>query len=177
MQDCYSVEYEMTDDLARQLTRALLSDRRYFRQLARGSGFFLFLLMVLLFWPTILVIREQLSPGVLIGVVAILAVVFWLMLRALVYRSTHWAILVPFLGQPERMIRLTISDDHISMGVGEAVIEQKWKEIEQIQVFAGFWLFRLQIGGHFALPVSLLEPGLEELIRRKARETEIDILD
>src|SRR5262249_38147748 len=55
MQESYSVEYEMTDELAGQLTRAVLTDRHYFLQVARGPAFVLFLLMALLFWPTILV--------------------------------------------------------------------------------------------------------------------------
>jgi hypothetical protein len=177
MQDCFSVEYEMTDELASQLTRALLKDRRHFRQLAQGTGFGLLILMVLLFWPTLLVLHNQLSPVVLITVAAILAIGYWLMLKVLVYRYAHWATLVPFFGQADRKIRLSFSEDRIGLHVGEAVVDTNWKEVEEIQVSAHFWLFRLQNGGHFALPTSHLEPGLEEMIRRKAGEAEAEIHD
>jgi hypothetical protein len=175
MQDCYSVEYEMTDELASRVTRALLSDRRQFRQRAQGSGFFLLVLMVLLYWPTILVLRDQISPAVIVLVFVILAVGFWLMLRTLVYRNTQWAVWMPFLVQPDRKLRLTISDDHISMEMAEAVVEHSWKNIGQIQVFPGLWLLRVEPGGHIALPAANMPPGLEELIRRKAGELGIEI--
>jgi hypothetical protein len=177
MQDCYTVEYEMTDPLASQVTRALLADRRHFRQLAQASGFPLLILMVLLFWPTILVLRDQLSPAAIIVVAAILALGFWLMLRALVYRYAKWATLMPFFGQPERSVRLVFSDDRITFGVGDAVMDHKWKEIEAIEVFADLWVFRMQAGGHFVLPAAKIEPGLAELIRRKAGEAGVAIVE
>jgi hypothetical protein len=153
----------------------MLADWRHFRQMAAGSGLGLFVLMALLFWPTILVIRDQLSPGVLIGVVALLGIVYWIMLRVLVYRYAYWATLLPFLGQFPRILRLTFAEDHFSMDFGQVSSQHKWQEIEEIQVFAPLWLFRLHIGGHFAVPASLLSPGLEELIRRKASEAGFDV--
>jgi hypothetical protein len=177
MRDNFSVEYEMTDDLAAQLTRAVLADRRYFLQMAQGTGLLLFVLMVLLFWPAILVVRDQLSPPVLVVIIAALAIGFWVMLRILVHRYAHWATLLPFLGQSTRTIQLHFSDDHIGVEVSGVTGDRSWKDVERIEIFATLWLFRLRPAGHFALPVSILSPDLESFLRRKAIEAGFPIHD
>jgi hypothetical protein len=170
LQDRFAIEYEMTDELAAKVARAVLSDRQHFRRFSQWVGLPLFILTVLLFWPTLLVLRDQLSPAVIVAVVAVIGVGFYLLLSLLVYRYTYWTVLMPFLGQEQRLMRVTFSDEHIFMEVGEVSGEKKWKELEGIQVYPNFWLFRLQPGGHFAVPISALSPELEELIRRKAKE-------
>ncbi len=115
-------------------------------------------------------LRDQLSPAVLIAVVVGIGIGFWLLLSLLVYRYTYWTVLLPFFGQQQRTVRVTFSDEHIFMEIGEVSGERKWKELGEIQVFPNLWLFRLQPGGHFAVPISVLSPQLEELIRRKAKE-------
>lgn len=170
LSDRFAIEYEMTDELARKVARAVVADRQHFRRFSQWVGLPLFILTVLLFWPTLLVLRDQLSPGVIVAVVAIIGIGFYLLLTMLVHRYTYWTVLMPFLGQEHRMMRLTFSDEHIFMEVGEVSVDRKWKDLEEIQVYADFWLFRLQPGGHIAVPVSALSPELEELIRRKAKE-------
>jgi hypothetical protein len=172
----YDVEFEMTDDLAAKVARAVLADRQHFRRFSQWVGLPLFILTVLLFWPTLLVLRDQLSPPVIVAVVAIIGIGFYLLLSLLVYRYTYWTVLMPFLGQPQRTMRVTFSDEHIFMEIGEVTGDHQWKDLEGIQVYPKFWLFRLQPGGHFAVPVSALSPEVQALIRRKATEagTEID---
>jgi hypothetical protein len=83
--------------------------------------------------------------------------------------------LVPFYGQSKRLVRLTFSEEHIVMETGELSGEQQWKDLRSIQVFSNLWLFRSHSGGHFALPVSVLSPDLEALIRKKAAEVGTEI--
>jgi hypothetical protein len=174
-QDRFAIEYEMTDDLAAKAARAVVSDRQHFRRFSQWVGLPLMLLTVLLFWPTLLVLRDQLSPVVIVIVVAIIGIGFWFMLSILVYRYTYWTMLVPFMGRPARTVRVTFSEEHIFMEIGEISGERKWKEVEGIQVFSNLWLFRLQPGGHIAVPVSVLSPEAQELIRRKAKEAGTEI--
>jgi len=177
LQDRFAIEFEMTDELAAKVARAVLADRQHFRRFSQWVGLPLLLLTVLLFWPTLLVLRDQLSPPVIIAVVAIIGVVFYLLLSLLVYRYTYWTVLMPFLGQDQRIMRLSFSDEHIFMEIGEFSGERKWKDLEGIHVYPNFWLFRLQAGGHFAVPTSVLSPELQELIRRKAKETGTEFLE
>jgi YcxB-like protein len=170
LQERFSIEYEMTDELAGKVARAVLADRKHFRRFSQWVGLPLFILTVLLFWPTLLVLRDQLSPAVIVAVVVIIGIGFYLLLSLLVYRYTYWTVLLPFLGQDQRTMRVTFSEENIFMEVGEVSGERKWKDLEGIQVFSNLWLFRVQPGGHFAVPVSALSPQLEELIRRKAKE-------
>jgi hypothetical protein len=175
MEDRFTVEYEMTEDLARRVARAVLADRKLLRSFRQMVGLPLLLLTVLLFWPTLLAIRDSLSPVALVAVFLIVALGYWLLLSILVYRYACWSILIPFYGQSKRLMRLIFSDEHIFMETGEHSGEQNWKDFDQIQVFSSVWLFRLQSGGHVALPVAVLSPELEALIRRKATEYGISI--
>src|SRR6266852_5832982 len=118
-QDRFAVEFEMTDELAGRVARAVLADRQHFRRFSQWVGLPLLLLTVLLFWPTLLVLRDKLSPAVLIAVVVGIGIGFWLLLSLLVYRYTYWTVLLPFLGQQQRTVRVTFSDEHIFMEIGE----------------------------------------------------------
>jgi hypothetical protein len=174
MDDRFSVEFEMTDDLAARIARAVLTDRGHYLRLSQGIGLPLLLLTVLLFWPTVLVLREHLSPVGLLAVFLGVCVGYLFLLRLLVYRYTCWGILLPFYGQT-RTVRMTFSDEHIFMETGELSGERKWKEIDEIRVLPHLWLFRLEPGGHFAVPTEVLSAELQALIRRKVHEEGKDL--
>lgn len=175
MEDRYAVEFDMTDELAARIARAVLADRRLFWRFGQMLGLPLLLLTVLLFWPTILVLRDSLSPLVIVAAVIVIGIVYWLLLSLLVRRYVCWTILLPFHGQARRTVRVIFSEEHIFMETGELSGERNWKELDAIQVFSGLWLFRLEAGGHLAVPMSALSPDLEALIRRKAAAAGMNI--
>ncbi len=177
MENRHAIEFEMTDELAGRIARAVLADRGNFRRLCQRVGLPLLLLTVLLFWPTLLVLREHLTPAALIASIMVIAAGYYLMLRILVYRYVCWSVLAPFHAQGQRTVRVVFSDEHIYMESGDLSGEQKWKELDAIQVSAKTWFFGLKPGGVFAIPAPTASSDLETLIRRKATEAGTEFLE
>ena len=106
----------------------------------------------------------------LYAVVIAVGIGYWLMLTVLVHRYARLSILLPFLHQPRRQVRVVFSEERIFMETSLLSGERNWQDLETVEVYPELWLFRFQSGGHFALPVSVLSPEVDALIRRRAAE-------
>jgi hypothetical protein len=175
--DAYSVEFEMTDGLASKYARALLADRWFFCRFARGLGLPVYLLAVFLFAPVLPTLALRLPAGPLFALLAVVGLVLWVFFFLVLYRQARDIVLLPFRGQPQRMLRVTFADGCVTLTVAGVDLVQKWDEIEAVRVYRSLWLFRLRCGGYFAVPDSEVTPALEALVRGKAEEFKIDVRD
>jgi hypothetical protein len=168
MPEPIAVEFEVTDQLAARLSRALLRDPDYYQRLAAVSSRAPLLLTIFLLSATLF----ALWPWLNLLLAVVLVVLFWLgyqaLLRYLLFKKGVWAALLPFQGQPHRQLRLTFADDQITLAAAAFTTTVPWADIAEVVPGPDFWLLRLRAGGHFGVPVAVLSPDLQTLIRRQA---------
>jgi hypothetical protein len=175
MQQSYTVEYEMTDELAEDTVRAALSDWGHFLRLfalAGGAPFFLALLLLL---AILLLFRPHLSPGEALAMLALLGTAAAIIARHNVYRSARWAVLLPYAAGAERTWQVTFSEDGIAMEMGGLGGKQSWRQVTAVEAHPELWLFRLRGYGNLAVPASVLSPELRTFLRRRAQEAGADV--
>jgi hypothetical protein len=173
--DCHSVEYEMTDGLAAKYARAMLADRWFVAPFARAFGPLVYILALVLFAPVLPTLALRLPAGVLLVVLAGLGLLVWALFWLVLYRQAREVVLLPFLGQPRRTLRVIFAADGVTLNLAGGDVGKKWAEIDAIRVYRTLWLFRVRPGGYFAVPDALVSPELESLIRGKAGEFDIDV--
>jgi hypothetical protein len=169
VQRTYTVEYEMTDELADEIVRAVLSRWKHFFRLlvyaARGPLVFaLFLLLV------VVLLRPQLSAGEALAMIALLAAAAILIARLNIYRGARLALLLPYFGGASRTMQVTFAEDGIVLETAGWNVKQDWREIAAVEIHPGLWLVRLRSGGQIAVPAAVLSSELETFLRRRALE-------
>jgi len=68
----------------------------------------------------------------------------------------------------DRRVRIEFAEDRLRMETEFFRGEGAWTELDDVVVFAGFWVLRLSNGGQVVIPGSLVSPELEAFIRAKA---------
>lgn len=175
MHDPHRVEFEVTEELANQVAKATLGDRRFWSHFATYFGAPLLILYLLIAVPFVATFSSRLSAAGVLGILLVLAMAFVAELRLIIYSNTRNGLLLFAYCQPERSIQLTFTEDHIGMGVAGMTGEKKWRDLNSIRILPTLWIFQLKPMGSFILPVSAMSPELEEMIRRKAGEVGVEI--
>jgi hypothetical protein len=168
MERTYTVEYEMTDELAEGTVRAVLSSWRHYLRLFAwygGGPFFLGLLILL---AVLLLFRPQLSPGEGVLMVALLAFAAGLLARQNLHRSLRMGLQLASYGGASRTLHITFADDGVVFEMAGVGGKLAWEGIEVVEVHHDLWLFRLRFQGQFAVPVSVLSPELQGFLRERA---------
>lgn len=172
MADEHIIEYQLTDEMASQVTRLVLSDRRFFWQSGLHLGTPLVALAVLLV-PPLALLWTKVQTGTFFAILALVGLGFWGLLWLLMYRHVSFGMRLHVLADPRRLVKITFTERDVITEASGMVSPRKWDEIGEIQNLGDFWLFRLKPSGLFALPVAALPPDLQAMIRRKAAEAEI----
>jgi len=174
MQRAYTVEYEMTDELADSIVRAVLSRWKHFLGLLVLSGrgplvLALFLLLV------VVLLRPQLSAGEAAAMMVLLGGAAALIARQNVYRAARWSLLLPYFGGAPRTMQITFAEDGIVLETAGLNGKQAWREVAAVEVHPDLWLVRLRSHGHIAVPAAELSPELQDFVRRRALESGAEV--
>ena len=175
MQPIHAIEYELTSELATQIQRCLLRwelRRGRWQDLPVFVGALVFTVLIL-----VLGLRGWILPGVgggLLCVVA-LAVVVALFRRRWAARVAIGTALVA-LHTTDRRVRIEFAEDRVRLETEFFRGEGAWTELDDVVVFAGFWVLRLSNGGQVIIPGPLVSPELEAFIRAKAQQTRAPVL-
>jgi hypothetical protein len=169
MQPIHSLEYELTSELATEVTRTLVRwqlRRGWRRDVSLLAGVMLF--AVLIIW---LSLRGWILPGVGGGLMAVL------MLFALGAVLRRWAMargaaLTALLGlhTSDRRVRIEFSDERVRLETEFFRGEGAWTELDEVVIFPGYWLLQFSNGGHIMVPGQLVSSELQAFIRAKAQQ-------
>jgi hypothetical protein len=169
VQRTYTVEFEMTDELADSIVQAVLADWKHFlrllAQLARAPGVVALLLLLV-----VLLLRPEMPAAAIVTMAALLGVTAALIARLNVYRSARWAMLLPYYAGAPRTLQVTFAEDGITMDTAGLSGKHPWSAVSAVEVRQDLWLFRLRPDGHFAVPAAVLEPEVQAFLRRRAHE-------
>jgi hypothetical protein len=176
MSEEYVVEFQMTDELAARIARLVVTDRRFFLQHGVFFATPLLVLAVLLVAP-LAILWTKISTSMFVAVLLAIGLGFWGLLWLLMYRHVSFGMRLYVFADPRRLVKITFTERDMITEASGLASPRKWDEISEIQHFGDFWLFRLKPTGMFAVPVAALSPELQEMIRRKAAEAGIVMVE
>jgi hypothetical protein len=169
MQPIHSIEYELTSELAAEIQRTLLP-----WQLRRGwrRDVPLFIGVLLL---TALIVWLGVAGWILPGVGGGLLCVLTLFVMGAVWR--RWSLSQVAVGTallalhtPDRRVRIEFDEERMRLETDFFRGEGAWTELDEVVVFAGFWLLHLSNGGQVVVPGPLVSTELDKFIRAKAQQ-------
>jgi hypothetical protein len=169
MQPIHSVEYELTSELATEIHRTLLrwELRRGWRQdLPVFAGALAF---------AALIIWLSLAGWILPGVGGGLMCLVMLFVVGAVYRRrsfAHAAVMIPLLAlhTSDRRVRIEFWEERVRLETEFFRGEGTWEELDEVVIFARFWVLHLSNGGKIVVPGDSVSPELDALVRAKAQE-------
>jgi hypothetical protein len=175
MQPIHAIEYELTSELATQIQRCLLRwelRRGRWQDLPVFVGALVFTVLILL-----LGLRGWIQPGFGAGLLCVVALAVGVALFRRRW-ATHVAIgtALVALHTSNRRVRIELAEDRLRMETEFFRGEGAWTELEDVVVFAGFWVLRLSNGGQVVIPGPLVPPGVEAFIRAKAQQVAAPVL-
>src|SRR5438067_1274191 len=109
MADEYVIEYQPTDEMAGQVTRLVLGDRRFFWQHGLFLGTPLVALAVLLV-PPLALLWTKVSAGTFVAVLLLVGLGFWGLLWLLMYRHVSFGMRLHVLADPRRLVKITFTE-------------------------------------------------------------------
>lgn len=169
MEPIHSVEYELTSELAAEIHRRLVRwelRRGWRRDLPVFVGALVFTALIV--W---LGMEGWILPAVGGGLMCVVAIfvagaVFrrWSMSQA----GSLTALVA--LHSTDRRVRIEFGDDRVRMETEFFRGEGAWTELDEVIIFPGFWVLYLSNSGRIVIPLSVLSPELDALIRAKAQQ-------
>jgi hypothetical protein len=168
MEPLYTVEYELTTELAAHIERTL---SRY--ELRRGwrhdiPGYVAAVVFAAL------IIWLGLQGWIVVGVGSALLFVLTLLVMGAVWRrlaisrgAAFTALLA--LHTTDRRVRIEFAEERVRLETEYFRGEGAWTELDEVIVFTGFWALRLSNGGLVVIPAPMVSPELEAFIRTKAQ--------
>ncbi|MBI3411866.1 MAG: YcxB family protein [Planctomycetes bacterium] len=169
MEPLHAIEYELTSELATKVQRTLVPwelRRGWRRDVPLFAGAVVFAALII--W---LGLEGWILPGVGGGLICLLA----LFVIGAIYRrvwSARGAAMSALLAlhTSDRRVRIEFSDERVRLEAESFRGEGAWTELDEVNVFPGFWLLQLSSGGQILVPDSLVSPELEAFIRAKAQQ-------
>lgn len=169
MDQRFTIEYDLTEEMAERLGRLMLDRYFYGHAFHRFAPLALIVLLgvlIVLFWLEFLT-REVF--GFFLVVLATLVGYAWFR-RILLFQNARWASLMPLQGRGSLRLSLSLSPTLLGLRGGDLDYEAEWEELAGVWVLNDFWILRLKTGGQFIIPADLLTSPIEELIRQKAQQ-------
>jgi hypothetical protein len=175
MEPIHSVEYELSSALATEIQRCLLRwelRRGRWQNVPVFLGTLIFTVLVL--W---LGLQGWILPAVGGGLLcaAALAVAGAVLRRRWTARAALASALVA-LHTTDRRVRIEFAEERVRLETEFLRGQGAWTELDDVVVFAGFWVLRLSNGGQVVIPASLISPELEAFIRAKAERVMAPVL-
>ncbi|MBM4070486.1 MAG: YcxB family protein [Planctomycetes bacterium] len=175
MEPIQSIEYELTSEMATEIQRELVRwelRRGWRRDLPVLVGGVLFIALIVA-----LGLGGWILPAVGGGLACL--VVFFAM-GAVWQRwwASQAAASMALIGlhTMERRVRVEFAEDRVRMETEFFRGEGAWTELDDVVVFATFWLLRLRNGGRIILPAKTITPELDAFIRAKAEQMTAPVL-
>jgi hypothetical protein len=169
MQPIHSIEYELTTELANDVQRTLVR-WEFRRSWRRDAPVFLGALLIAaaIAWLTL---QSWILPTVGGGLMCLLSLFVIAALFRLwsISRGAVAATLLP-LHTSDRQVRIEFGEERVRLEMEYFRGEGAWTELDEVVVFAGFWVLYLSNGGQILIPGPLVSPELDSFIRAKAQQ-------
>ncbi len=193
MPQAYSIQYEFNEEIAEQAADAFIRmprqelDAKFWKALV-GLVVFTALggLMVLLGeymdfdWWLMLPLFAFL--GVFGGLLVILlSLHFFTWCVTCIFPLARWSLrrsmMKPFRDLGDCTIRWVFSDEKFEVHTANKDREVPWSNLKQVRIVRGFWGLRMIGSPTLMLPAAHLSPDIQNLIRRKARDAEVKVVE
>jgi len=172
----FTVEYDLTEEMAEHLGRVMLDRYFYGNSFHRFAPLALIGILCVLLGAFYLGWLPREVFGVFLVVLATLCGYAWFR-RILLFQNARWMSMMPMQGHQVLRMRLSISETLVSMRSSAQDYEAEWEEVAAIWVLPDYWILRLKTGGQFVLPMEEMSTDLEALIRKKAVEIGAGIVE